>query len=107
VAFSPDGQTLASASADKTLRLWSVRTHHQLGTPLTGHKSYVYGVAFSRDGQTLATASDDTTVRLWDGLVWRNFAELQGEVCKLVGTGLSRSEWRTVAAGISYRNSCP
>ncbi|MGI9099945.1 MAG: WD40 repeat domain-containing protein [Solirubrobacteraceae bacterium] len=66
VAFSPDGRTLASASWDETLRLWDLRTHKQLGKPLTGHANRVESVAFSPDGRTLASASTDRTVRLWD-----------------------------------------
>ncbi len=69
VAFSPDGATLASGSADTTVRLWDVSdpsAPKALGEPLTGHTGWVNSVAFSRDGATLASGSADTTVRLWD-----------------------------------------
>ncbi|WP_316764825.1 nSTAND1 domain-containing NTPase [Streptomyces herbicida] len=69
VAFSPDGHTLASASRDRTARLWDVRDPlhpRALGRPLTGHRDFVFSVSFSRDGRTLATASQDRTVRLWN-----------------------------------------
>ncbi|RDW64629.1 hypothetical protein BP6252_10280 [Coleophoma cylindrospora] len=65
VAFSPDGQQLASASGDHTVRLWDPKTGTALQT-LAGHSSWVNSVAFSPDGQQLALASDDHTVRLWD-----------------------------------------
>jgi WD40 repeat protein len=63
IAFSPDGQLLASASDDKTIRLWQ-RDGTWLKT-LEGHSSNVRSVSFSPDGQTLASASDDKTIRLW------------------------------------------
>jgi predicted NACHT family NTPase len=65
VAFSPDGQRLASASMDNTVRLWDIQTGTHLFT-LDGHSDDVKSVAFSPDGQWLASASDDRTVRLWD-----------------------------------------
>ena len=65
VAFSPDGSTLASGSADKTVKLWDVHTGELLQT-LEGHKELLTSVAFSPDGSRLASSSEDKTIRLWD-----------------------------------------
>jgi hypothetical protein len=65
VAFSPDATTLASASDDKTVRLWDSRSGAALQT-LQGHADYINTVAFSPDGKTLASTSWDNTIRLWD-----------------------------------------
>ena len=63
VAFSPDGRLLATASTDRTARLWDPATGGHLRT-LTSHAGTVWAVAFSPDGRLLATA--DGTARLWD-----------------------------------------
>jgi hypothetical protein len=65
VAYSPDGQTLASGSMDKTIKLWNVNTGNLLQT-LTGHSGLVNSVAYSPDGQTLVSGSMDKTIKLWN-----------------------------------------
>jgi WD40 repeat protein/class 3 adenylate cyclase len=63
VSYSPDGNTLASASDDGTIKLWS-RDGHNLKT-LEGHHAPVYSLSFSPDGKLIASASADHTIRLW------------------------------------------
>ncbi len=64
VAFSPDGKTIATASGDKTVKLWNLEGK-ELQT-FKGHSDTVESVAFSPDGKTIATASRDKTVKLWN-----------------------------------------
>ena len=76
VAFSPDGQTLASAHGDRSVRMWDVETRElerTLGGSLVhssierrGHKYAANSVAFSPDGNILASGGRGGRVLLWD-----------------------------------------
>ncbi|NET13913.1 MAG: CHAT domain-containing protein [Okeania sp. SIO1H6] len=63
VAFSPDGNLIASASNDTTVKLW--KPDGTLVATLVGHEEEVSDVVFSPDGNLIASASNDTTVKLW------------------------------------------
>jgi WD40 repeat protein/serine/threonine protein kinase len=70
VAFSPDGTKVATASGDKTARLWDVATGKPLGSPMK-HDGGVCAVAFSPDGTKVATGSVNysekkSEARFWD-----------------------------------------
>ena len=77
VAFSPDNSRLASASLDRTIRIWDAATYEVLAT-LTGHADGVNGLAFSPDGARLASASHDGTIKFWDPIACEEVVTLYG-----------------------------
>ncbi len=65
IAFSSDGQWLASGGQDQAVKLWFAAGDRSLAHTYAGHESTVNSVAFSFDGQWLASGSQDKTVKLW------------------------------------------
>jgi len=65
VAFSPDGELVATGSWDKTAKVWNAQTGEELLT-LQGHTQKILALSFFRSGKRLVTASEDASVRLWD-----------------------------------------
>src|SRR5207249_10122496 len=70
VAFSADGQRLASGSSDQTVKFWDVPTGQETSTIATKIKE-VQALAFSRDGHWLAAENSTNTVTLWDAATGR------------------------------------
>jgi WD40 repeat protein len=109
LAFSPDGRGLASASYDKTVKVWDVAD----GTPLVtfrGHTQRVTCVAFSPDGRRLASGSDDQTVRVFAATSGDEALSLKGHLGPVHSLAFSIS-WSagvgTMCCGSGMHGRCP
>ena len=77
VAFSPDGQFLATGHDNGEVSLWQVAQGTQLSI-YSGHRNSVRSVAYSPDGKTLVSGSYDRTIKLWDTSSRECLRTLQG-----------------------------
>lgn len=67
VLLAPSMKTLATCSADKTIKIWNLdRQGVTLDKTLVGHQRWVWDMAFSADSAYLVSASSDHTARLWE-----------------------------------------
>jgi len=97
LAFSPDGERLASACFSGKVGIWDV-TRRRLIKLLSGHNGDLYCVAFSPDGRTLASCGEDSTIRLWSTTTWEEVAALRGTT-KVSGVAFSPDgQWLGAAA---------
>lgn len=82
LTFSSDGQWLASASWDRTARIWDWRSTKVLHS-LVGHSDAVVAISFSPDGQKLATGSYDQSVKIWDCETGKELRTLTGHAAQV------------------------
>ena len=97
LTFSPNSRVLATASDDKTVKLWDC-SNGQLIATLTGPEGGIYDLKFSPNGQTLATLSDDKKPRLWNVATAQLQATLLGHKGKVRNIEFS-PDGRTIVTG--------
>jgi YVTN family beta-propeller protein len=88
VAFSPDGDSIVTASYDGTARLWNVATGEEVRR-FQGHTGGVVDVAFSPDGEQVLTGSFDGTARLWNVVTGEEVRQFQGHTDGVIGVAFS------------------
>ncbi len=102
LAFSPDGETLASAAEDQTVRLWRPAEGMQRARP-AGHNGPVRCLAFSPDGRFIASGSDDLSIRIWDAATGALVRILTGHEGPVTNLAFSENGDRLLSAGDSVR----
>jgi hypothetical protein len=107
VAFSQDGKHLASASFDKTVRVWNVgRIGNSSAAPEfkeehvhAGHSDFVYAVAFSPDGKYLVSASKDRTVKMVEAMSGKSAFTFSGMNEDVLAVAFSPDGKQVVSSG--------
>jgi len=104
MAFSPDGQTLATAGYDRVIHLWDVSPGARLAkTPrltLKDHSDAIYGLSFHPDGKLLASAGADRAVKVWDVVTGKRLYTLSDATDWVYAVAWSPDKKHLAASGV-------
>ncbi|XP_034763030.2 notchless protein homolog 1 [Acipenser ruthenus] len=98
VLFSPDTRLIASASFDKSIKIWEGKTGKYL-TSLRGHVSAVYQISWSADSRLLVSGSSDSTLKVWDVKTQKLSIDLPGHADEVFAVDWSPDGQRVVSGG--------
>ncbi len=97
LAFTPDGKTLASGSADGVVKLWDTTNHFERATLNPGKDKWVFGLAITGDGKILASSHKYTAI-LWNLESRQAIGELKGHTEYIRALAIS-PDGKTIATG--------
>jgi eukaryotic-like serine/threonine-protein kinase len=98
VAWSPNGQYIASAGENNVVYIWDAITG-QIKLTFHGHTGEVFSLSWSHDGRYLASASQDHTVRIWDTENGNSVFVYQNHTDQVRSVAWSRCDGRIASAG--------
>jgi WD40 repeat protein/predicted Ser/Thr protein kinase len=98
VATSPDGLLIATASKDRTAKVWELATGREIST-FSGHTEVVRAVAFLPDGRRVVSCGGDGTIRIWESNTGRQLQILKRDANEFLSVAVSRDPLRIVSGG--------
>ncbi|XP_055950651.1 notchless protein homolog 1-like isoform X2 [Argiope bruennichi] len=98
VKFSPDMRLIATASFDKSIKLWNGRTGKYISS-LHGHVQQVYQISWSADSRLLVSGSADSTLKVWDMRTFKLMIDLPGHSDEIYAVDWSPDGQRVVSGG--------
>lgn len=98
VRFSPNGRLIASASFDKSVKLWDGTTGKFLSA-FRGHVSSVYQIAWSADSRLLCSGSADSTLKVWNLKMKKIMCDLPGHADEIYAVDWSPDGERVASGG--------
>ncbi|XP_057295137.1 notchless protein homolog 1-like [Hydractinia symbiolongicarpus] len=98
VQFSPNGRLIASASFDKSIKLWDGTSGKFVGA-LRGHVNSVYQIAWAADSRLLCSGSSDSTLKVWDVKAKKLLCDLPGHADEVYAVDWSPDGERVASGG--------
>ncbi|GIX71140.1 notchless protein homolog 1 [Caerostris darwini] len=98
VKFSPDMRFIATASFDKSIKLWNGKTGKYISS-LHGHVQQVYQIAWSGDSRLLVSGSADSTLKVWDMKTYKIMIDLPGHADEIYAVDWSPDGQRVASGG--------
>lgn len=98
VKFSPDGRRIASASFDKSIKLWDGKSGKYLAS-LRGHVGAVYQISWSSDSRLIVSGSADSTLKVWDVGKTKILGDLPGHADEVYAVDWSPDGCRVASGG--------
>ncbi|KXJ29088.1 notchless protein homolog 1 [Exaiptasia diaphana] len=98
VCYSPDGRLIASASFDKSVKIWNGDNGKYI-TSLRGHVNSVYQISWSADSRLLCSGSADSTLKVWDMKIKKLMFDLPGHADEVYSVDWSPDGTRVCSGG--------